>query len=63
MSIKLTQNKRLKDFNRHYNEYNSYVDRDLVYQLLPSELVTMSVISYTRVDFKAYKIHLNTLKD
>ena len=43
-------------------EYNSYVDKDLVYQLLPSELATLAVIEYTGKDFKSYQTYLNNLE-
>ena len=62
-SIKLSQKKFLKEFNRHYVEYNSYVDKGLVYQLLPSELATLAVIEYTGKDFKSYKNYLNDLEE
>ena len=62
-SMKLVQKKFLKEFNRHYVEFNSFVDKDLVYQILPRELVTLTVVEYTGKDFRDYKNYLNELED
>jgi hypothetical protein len=61
--IRLDQPKYLQEFNRHYVEYNSFVRKNLVYQLLPRELVTLCVVEYTGRDMRNYKNYLNNLGD
>jgi hypothetical protein len=61
--IRLDHPKYLQEFNRHYVEYNDFVGKNFVYQLLPRELVTLGVVEYTGKEFDNYRQYINGLND